>query len=120
MQTFRAVVSLIARVLLLAIALPVLMGDFPGAMLPSRIMTDWAALTAVDAMAVMAPLMRWRKCSLLAGVAVLGAHFYFRHRAPVWDMLYLLIAIVFVLLPGSGRANVKGKGAGRLRTSRSS
>ena len=120
MQTVRAVVSLIARVMLLGIALPVLLGDFPGGMLPSRIMTDWATLAAVDALAVMAPLMRWRKCALLAGVAALGGHFYFRHRAPVWDMLYMLIAIVFVLLPDSGRAQVTGKRVGRLAASRRS
>jgi hypothetical protein len=103
MQTTRAIVSLILRVTLLGLAVPVLLGDFPGYMAPSRIMTDWATLAALDTMAVLAPLARWRKFALLAGLAAVGAHYYLRHEMPVWDMGYLLLAIVFVLLPPSGR-----------------
>jgi len=104
MQTTRAIVSLILRVTLLGLAVPVLLGDFPGYTMPSRIITDWAALAALDTLAVLAPVARWRKFALLAGLATVGAHYYLRHEAPVYDMGYLLLAIVFLLLPPSGRS----------------
>ncbi len=109
MQTARAIVSLILRVTLLGIAVPVLLRDFPNLMFPSRIMTDWATITAVDAVAVLAPLGRWRKYALLAGAAAVGVHHFLRHRVPVLDMAYLVLAIFFVLLPESGRAHVGKK-----------
>lgn len=109
MQTTRAIVSLVIRFTLLGIALPVLLRDFPGYMLPSRIMTDWATLTAVDALAMLAPLGRWRKYSLLGGVAAVSAHYFFRHQVPVLDMGYLVLAIFLVLLPESGRAEAGKK-----------
>jgi hypothetical protein len=104
MQTTRAIVSLIFRVVLLGIAVPVLLSDFPGHMMPSHVMTDWATITAADALAVAAPLLRWRKLALLAGILTAGAHYYFRHHAPVLDMVYVLLAIGLVLAPASGRA----------------
>lgn len=103
MQTARAIASLILRVTLLGIAIPVLLQDFPNHMLPSRILTDWAAITAVDVLAVLAPLGRWRKYSLLAGVMAVAMHYFLQHHAPVLDMAYLLLTILFVLLPMSGR-----------------
>lgn len=119
MQTARAIVSLIFRVVLLAIAVPVLLGDFPNYSMPSRILTDWAAVTAVDALAVFAPLARWRKLGLLAGALALGIHYFSRHEVLVWDVTYLLGAIGLVLLPASGR-QAKGRRVGFASSSRAS
>jgi len=103
-------VSLLCRVALLAIAVPVLMRDFPGYMMPDRITQDWSLPTACDVLAVVAPLMRWRKLAFLAGLLALGAHYYYDRRyVPVWDLAYMGVAIVLVLLPSSGRAMVKAK-----------
>jgi hypothetical protein len=118
MQTTRAIASLIFRVVLLGIAVPVLLSDFPGHMLPSRIMTDWATITALDALSVVAPLARWRKMALLAGILVAGAHYYFRHHVPVLDVGYVLLAIGLVLLPASGRATGDGRRSGFAPSSR--
>ncbi|MGB9029480.1 MAG: hypothetical protein WCC27_05090 [Acidobacteriaceae bacterium] len=106
-QTLRAVCSVICRVVLLGIALPVLLADFPNYMLPSRITQDWSMLVTCDALALLAPLLRWRKMAFLAGVLALGLHYYFRKIVPTWDMAYMGVAILFVLLPGSNRAAVK-------------
>ncbi|MGD0367970.1 MAG: hypothetical protein ABSA94_10985 [Acidobacteriaceae bacterium] len=109
-QTLRAVSSVICRVVLLGIALPVLLADFPDYVLPSRLTQDWSMLVTCDALALLAPLLRWRKLAFLAGVLALGVHYYFRHYVPTLDMAYMGVAIVFVLLPGSNRASVKKRG----------
>jgi hypothetical protein len=108
-QTVRAVISLICRVVLLGIAVPLLLGDFPDYKLPYRFPTAWTVVTVCDALAVFAPLLRARKLAFLAGAAVLGAHYYFQKSVPVWGMAYLAVAIVFVALPSSGRGDGKKK-----------
>jgi hypothetical protein len=110
-QTLRAIYSLICRVVLLGIALPVLLGDFPDYTLPSRFTQDWSMLVACDALALLAPLLRWRKMVFLAGVLALGLHYYFRKIVPTLDMAYICVAILFVLLPPSNRVMVK-RGSG--------
>ncbi len=102
-QTFRVIVSLICRVVLLGIAVPVLLRHFPNYKLPYRYPTDWIIVTVCDAMAVAAPLLRSRKLAFLAGAAAMGAHYYYRHFVPVLDLAYVAVAIVFVLLPTSMR-----------------
>jgi hypothetical protein len=109
LQTMRVIVSLILRVVLLGIALPLLLKDFPNYKLPYRFPTDWTIMTVCDALMVFAPLMRTRKLAFLAGAAAMGAHYYYRHFVPLWDMAYLGVAIVFVLLPLSGRKTGKEK-----------
>jgi hypothetical protein len=109
MQTIRALFSLFCRVALLALAVPVLVGDFPGHAFPSRPTQDWSMPTACDALAVAAPLMRGRKLAFLAGVLVLAVRYYFRHYVPVSDLAYMGAAIVLVLLPASGRGSGKEK-----------
>lgn len=103
LQTMRVIVSLILRVVLVGIAVPLLLKDFPEYKIPYRFTTDWTVVTVCDAMAVFAPLIRTRKLAFVAGAAALVAHYYYRHYAPLWDMVYLGVAIVFVLLPMSGR-----------------
>jgi hypothetical protein len=66
-------------------------------------------VTVCDGLAVIAPLVRWRKMVFLAGVAALGAHYYYRHSTPLWDLAYMGVAIMFVLLPSSGRGDGKKK-----------
>jgi len=100
MQTFRAIMSLIFRVVLLGIAVPLLLADFPNYKLPYRFPPE---------LAVIAPLLRWRKFAFLAGAAALGAHYYYRHLTPLWELGYMGVAIVFVLLPSSGRGDGKKK-----------
>jgi hypothetical protein len=107
----RAVCSVICRVVLLGIALPVLLADFPNYMMPSRVTQDWSMLVTCDALALLAPLLRWRKMAFLAGLLALGVHYYYRHLVPTWDLAYMGVVIVFVLLPGSNRASVK-RGSG--------
>ena len=109
MQTSRAIVSLICRVVLLGIAVPVLLRHFPNYKLPYRFPTDWIVVTVCDALAVVAPLLRVRNVAFLAGAAALGAHYYYRHFVPVWDLVYMAVAIIFVLLPSSGRGDGKKK-----------
>jgi hypothetical protein len=105
MQTFWASLSLILRVVLLGIALPLLLGDFPGYSVPRHPSQEWILLTGCDALAVAAPLIRWRKVTFLAGVATLGTHyFYHPHAVPVWDLAYVGVAIVLTLMPASGRS----------------
>ena len=103
-QTFRVIVSLICRVVLLAIAVPVLLRHFPNYKLPYRYPTDWVVVTVCDALAVVAPLMRWRKLPFLAGAAALTAHYFYRHFVPVGDLVYMGVAILFVLQPSSMRS----------------
>jgi hypothetical protein len=119
MQTIRAVISLICRVVLLGLALPVLLGNFPNYTLPGRMAQDWMLLVLGDTLALVAPLLRWRKMTFLAGVLALGVHYYYRHNVPVLDLVYMGVAILFVLLPGSNRVIAKrrpdtrtGPGAG--------
>jgi hypothetical protein len=88
MQTFRVIMSLICRVVLFGIAVPVLLGDFPNYKMPYRFPQEWTVVTVCDGLAMIAPLR---------------AHFYYRHTAPFWDMAYMGVALVFVLLPSSGR-----------------
>jgi len=107
LQTFRVIVSLILRVVLVGIALPILLHHFPNFKLPYRYPTDWVVVTVCDALAVVAPLMRSRKLAFLAGAAALGAHYFYQHFVPMWDLVYMGVAIVFVLLPGSGRRTEK-------------
>jgi hypothetical protein len=110
-QTLRAIYSLICRVVLLGIALPVLLADFPDYTMPSRFTQDWSMLVTCDALALLAPLLRWRKMAFLAGLLALGVHYYYRHLVPTWDLAYMGVVIVFVLLPTSNRASVKrGRG----------
>jgi hypothetical protein len=109
MQTFRAIASLICRVVLLGIALPVLLGDFPNYRFPSHFATEWAVVTGCDALALLAPLARPRKIAFLAGVAAVGAHYFYQHLVPTWDMAYMAMAILLVLLPASGRGDGKAK-----------
>ena len=107
LQTFRVIVSLILRVVLVGIALPLLLRHFPNYKLPYRYPTDWVIVTVCDALAVVAPLLRSRKLAFLAGAAALGAHYYYQHFVPVWDLAYMGVAIVLVLLPMSGRKTEK-------------
>lgn len=116
MQTTRAIVSLIFRVVLLGVAVPILLNDFPGYMLPSHVLTDWAVVTALDGLAVAAPLASWRKLALLGGVLAAGAHYYFLHHVPMLDMAYVLLAIGLVLSPASGRKAADPR-RGRLASS---
>jgi hypothetical protein len=109
LQTFRVIVSLILRVVLIGLAVPVLLGHFPNFKLPYRYTTDWTVIVACDALAVVAPLLSVRKLAFLAGAAVLASHYYYQHSAPVWDLAYIAVAIVLVLLPVSGREVVKEK-----------
>jgi len=88
-QTLRAIYSLICRVVLLGIALPVLLADFPNYMMPSRVTQDWSMLVTCDALALLVPLLRWRKMAFLAGALALGVHYYFRHLVPTWDLAYM-------------------------------
>jgi hypothetical protein len=114
MQTFRAIASMICRVVLLGIAVPVLLSDFPNGKFPSRFATAWAVIAVCDALAVVAPLARPRKVAFLAGVAAVGAHYYFRHLVPTWDMAYMAMAILLVLMPASGRNTAKPRRKTRL------
>jgi hypothetical protein len=107
LQTMRVIVSLILRVLLFGIALPVLLRHFPDYKLPYRFPTEWIVVVVCDTLAVVAPLMRTRKLAFLAGAAALGAHYYYHHFVPLWDLAYMGVAIIFVLLPGSGRTTAK-------------
>jgi hypothetical protein len=109
MQTFRAIMSLICRVVLFGIAVPLLLADFPNYKLPYRFPPEWTVVTVCDGLAVIAPLLRWRKFAFLAGAAALGAHYYYRHLTPLWELAYMGVAIVFVLLPSSGRGDGKAK-----------
>ncbi|MFP5228106.1 MAG: hypothetical protein ACLGXA_10785 [Acidobacteriota bacterium] len=106
-QTFRVIMSLLCRVALLAIALPVFLRHFPNYKPPHRYPTDWIIVTVCDGLAVAAPLMRLRKLAFLAGAAALAAHSYYRHFVPVWDLAYMAVAILFVLQPSSHRQAVK-------------
>jgi hypothetical protein len=120
METLSVILSMICRVALVGIAVPLLLGNFPGYTMPSRMTTDWAALAACDAFAVIAPLIRWRKASLLAGMLGLGVHYGYRHHAPVLGLAYMGVAIVLALLPKADRrkptgfaANTRGVPTGR-------
>jgi hypothetical protein len=106
-QTFRVIVSLICRVVLLGIAVPVLLRHFPNHKLPYRYPTDWVVVTVCDALAVVAPLMRSRKLPFLAAAAAMGAHYYYRHFVPMGDLMYMGVAILFVLQPSSMRRTGK-------------
>jgi len=104
MQTFWAIASLILRVVLLGIAVPLLLSDFPNFSAPRHPGQEWLFLTGCDALAVVAPLVRFRKFAFLAGVAALGVHYYYHpHSIPTWDLAYMGIAIILALLPASGR-----------------
>lgn len=103
LQTFRVIVSLILRVAMVGLAVPVLLHHFPDYKLPYRYTTDWTVVVVCDVLAVVAPLVRVRKLTFLAGAAALGAHYFYQHTVQTWDLTYLTLAIVFVLLPGSGR-----------------
>jgi hypothetical protein len=109
LQTFRAAVSLICRVVLLGIAVPVLLGDFPNYKIPYRFTPEWTVVTVCDLLAVVAPLLRMRRLAFLAGAAALAAHFYFKRYVPTWDLAYMGLALVFVMLPTSGRSSGKRK-----------
>lgn len=109
MQTILAVASLICRVVLLGLAVPVVLGDFPDYKLPYRFTPDWTTVVVCDLLAVVVPFVRWRKLTFLIAVAALGAHYYFRHIVPSWDLAYMGVAIVFVLLPSSERTDGKPK-----------
>lgn len=109
MQTLSVVISLICRVVLVGLAAPVLLGDFPNYSLPSRMTQDWVAVTCCDALALVAPMLRWRKFALLAAMVVLGAHYYYRHIVGFLDLAYAGVALIFVLLPASGRATEEQK-----------
>ncbi len=87
-QTFRVIVSLICRVVLVAIALPVLLRHFPNYKLPYRYPTDWIIVVVCDALAVVAPLLRSRKLAFLAGAAAMGAHYYYQHFVPFGDCYF--------------------------------
>lgn len=106
-QTFRVIVSLICRVALLVIALPVLLRHFPNYKLPYRYPTDWVVVTVCDLLAVVAPFLRSRKLPFFAGIAAMGAHYYYRHFVPTGDLIYMGVAILFVLQPSSQRKAVK-------------
>lgn len=108
-QTLWAICSLICRVALLGIAIPVLLRHFPNYRLPHRFATDWIIMVAVDALAVLAPLMRNRKLAFVAAAAALGAHYFYRHFVPIGDLAYTGVAIVLVLLPSSRRRTGKEK-----------
>src|ERR1700691_117657 len=104
MQTFWAIASLILRVVLLGIAVPLLLGDFPNYSAPRHPGQEWLFLTGCDALAVVAPLVRFRKFAFLAGVAALGVHHYYHPPSiPTWDLAYMGFAIILALLPASGR-----------------
>lgn len=118
MQTLSVAISLICRVVLVGLAAPVLLGDFPNYSLPSRILEDWAVLTGCDALAVVAPMLRWRKFALLAAMVVLGVHYYYRHIVGFLDLAYAGVALIFVLLPASGRATDEEKRLHERRTRR--
>ncbi len=107
LQTFRVIVSLILRVALVGIAVPVLLHHFPEYKLPYRYTTDWSVVVICDLLAVVAPLLSVRKLTFLAGAAAVGAHYYYQHSVPMLDFAYLGLAIVFVLLPTSGRDKVE-------------
>jgi hypothetical protein len=109
MQTIWAVASLICRVVLFGVAVPVLLSDFPNYKLPYRFPVDWTTLVVCDLLAVVVPFLRFRKLTFLIAAATLGAHYYFRHIVPTWDLAYMGVAIVFVLLPSSGRVEGKPK-----------
>jgi hypothetical protein len=108
-QTFRVIVSLICRVALLVIAVPVLLRHFPNYKLPYRFPTDWVIITVCDALAVVAPLLRSRKLAFFAGLAAMAAHYYYRHSVPMGDLVYMGVAILFVLQPSSERKVVKDR-----------
>ena len=61
---------------------------------------------------MLAPLLRWRKMAFLAGCWRWVRTYYFRHIVPTWDLAYMGVAILFVLLPGSNRVRSSG-GRGR-------
>jgi len=104
MQTLWAILSLICRVALFGLAVPVLLGDFPGFHFPYNPSQEWWILTGCDALAVLMPVLRSRKLAFLAGVAALSSHYYYhRHSVPVWDLAYMAVAIVLLLVPSSGR-----------------
>jgi len=105
MQTFWAIVSLIFRVALLGIAVPILLRRFPNFSYPRNPSQEWLALTACAVLAVVAPLLKTRKVTFLAGAAMIGVrYFYHPHFTPGLEMVYMGVAIVLVLLPASGRS----------------
>ncbi|HUB19125.1 MAG TPA: hypothetical protein VL990_10845 [Acidobacteriaceae bacterium] len=109
-QTARAILSLVCRVVLLGIAVPLLLMDFPSYRLPHRYTTEWLVPTICDLLTVIAPMMRTRKLALVAGAAAMGAHYYYdRQYVPMWNLAYMAVAIVFLLLPASGRKTGKEK-----------
>lgn len=103
MQTLWVILSLICRVVLLGLSLPVLLDNFPNYTLPGRVTQDWSLVVLGDVLALVAPLLSWRKTAFLAGILALGAHYYFRHIVPTPDLAYMGVAILFVLLPSSSR-----------------
>ena len=115
LQTFRVIVSLILRVVLVGIAVPVLLRHFPDYKLPYRYTPEWTVVVICDVLAVVAPLLQVRKLTLLAGAAAIGSHYYYQHFVPSWDLAYMLVAIVFVLLPTSGRDKVAKERRPRTR-----
>ncbi len=114
LQTFRVIISLILRVAMVGIAVPVLLHHFPDFKLPYRYTTDWTVVVLCDVLTVVAPLLRIRKLTFLAGAAAIGAHYYYQHSVPFLDSAYVAMSIVFVLLPTSGRDKV-GKERPRTR-----
>ncbi len=105
MQTFWVIVSLILRVVLLGVAVPLLLADFPGYTAPRHPSQEWLLLTGCDALAVAAPLFKFRKFAFLAGLAMLGVHYYYHpHYIPTWDLAYMGVAIILAVLPSSGRS----------------
>lgn len=105
MQTFWAIVSLIFRVALLGIAVPILLGSFPNYSYPRNPSQEWLILTGLAVLAVVAPLLKTRKLAFLAGVLGLGARYYYHpHSIPALELAYMGVAIVLVLLPVSGRS----------------
>ncbi len=106
-QTYRVIISLICRVALLVIALPVLLRHFPNYKPPYRYPTDWVVMTVCDALTVAAPLVRTRKLPFFAGIAALAAHYFYRHFVPVGDLVYMGVAILFVLQPSSERQTAR-------------
>jgi hypothetical protein len=105
MQTFWAIVSLIFRVALLGIAVPVLLANFPNFSYPRNPSQEWLVVTGCSAFAVVAPLLKDRKIAFLAGALSLGARYYYHpHYIPALGLAYMGVAIVLVLLPASGRS----------------
>lgn len=117
MQTFWAIVSLIFRVALLGIAVPILLERFPNFSYPRNPSQEWLVLTGCAVLAVIAPLLKTRKLAFLAGALALGARYYYhRHYIPALELGYMGVAIVLVLLPSSGRsAELVKRGQSRWR-----